>query len=97
MVLETCYAELLRGGTDKSPLATDGYKFPMAQAGFPLRHEMFYLSYRKGGPLYIPLDFAKVVQDLIPFVHVLMHADDQQCNRYEGPHARRHAGQKPGY
>ena len=35
-------------------LRTDGYKFSMAQAGFPLRRETFYLSFRKGGWQYIP-------------------------------------------
>jgi len=35
--LEQRYADLLRGGADNSPLATDGYKFSMAQAGAPLR------------------------------------------------------------
>ena len=37
-------------------LRTDGYKFSMAQAGFPLRRETFYLSFRKGGWQYIPFD-----------------------------------------
>ncbi len=66
MSLETRYATLLRGGTDKSPLTSDGYKWPMGQAGFPLRHERFYLHFRKGGALFIPFDFAEVLQDLIP-------------------------------
>jgi len=64
--IEQLYAEALRGGEDNSPLATDGYKFAMAQAGFPLRHEEFYLHYRKGGPLFIPFDFAQVVKALRP-------------------------------
>lgn len=66
MSLETRYATLLRGGTDKSPLTSDGYKWPMGQAGAPLRHETYYLHYRKGGALFIPFDFAEVIQDLIP-------------------------------
>jgi len=37
-------------------LRTDGYKFSMAQAGFPLRRETFYLSFRKGGWQYIPFN-----------------------------------------
>ena len=63
---EERYAELLRGGADKSPLATDGYKFSMAQAGNPLRHETFYLHFRKGGGQFLPFDFAQVVQLLKP-------------------------------
>jgi len=64
--IERRYADLLRGGEDNSPLATAGYKFSMAQAGFPLRHESFYLHYRRGGGLFIPFDFAKVLQHLRP-------------------------------
>lgn len=44
-----------------SILTTDGYKFSMAQAGFPLRHETFYLSFRKGGWQYIPFDLQELV------------------------------------
>ena len=32
-----------------SLLATDGYKFSMAEAGWPLRKETFYYTHRKGG------------------------------------------------
>lgn len=46
-------------------LVTDGYKFSMAQAGFPLREETFHLSFRKGGPFYIPIDLEKVVRNLL--------------------------------
>lgn len=66
MDYEARYVQLLRGGNDNSPLLTDGYKFAMAQAGFPLRHEVFYLHFRKGGPLYCPFDFRKVVNLLRP-------------------------------
>lgn len=64
--IERRYADLLRGGEDNSPLATAGYKFSMAQAGFPLRHESFYLHYRRGGGLFIPFDFTKVLEHLRP-------------------------------
>ena len=64
--VEQHYADLLRGGTDNSPLTTDGYKFAMAQSGYPLREEGFYLGFRWGGPLFIPFDFAKVIQALRP-------------------------------
>lgn len=47
-------------------LTTDGYKFSMAQAGFPLRHETFYLSFRKGGWQYIPFDLEAAVKELLP-------------------------------
>ena len=50
----------------ESILATDGYKFSMAAAGFPLRKETFYYSHRRGGPHYLPFDVDKVVRDLLP-------------------------------
>ncbi len=64
--LEQQYADLLRGGEDNSPLTTSAYKFSMAQAGFPLRHEYFYLHFRRGGPLFIPFDFKAVMRELHP-------------------------------
>jgi len=64
--IEECYADRLRGGSDNSPLATAGYKFSMAQAGYPLRIESFYLHYRRGGALFIPFDFEKVIDALRP-------------------------------
>jgi len=66
LTLEQRYANLLRGSEDNSPLVTDGYKFSMAQAGFPLRHEVFYLHYRKGDALFIPFDFKAVMEALKP-------------------------------
>ncbi|AFE06739.1 hypothetical protein COCOR_06068 [Corallococcus coralloides DSM 2259] len=50
----------------QSLLATDGYKFSMAEAGWPLRKETFYYSHRKGGPQVMPLDLAAWVQSLLP-------------------------------
>lgn len=64
--IEQRYADLLRGSEDNSPLVTDGYKMPMAQGGFPLRWERFYLHFRKGGPLFIPFDFKAVLEALRP-------------------------------
>ena len=49
-----------------SILDTDGYKFSMAQAGFPLRHETFYFSFRRGGWQYNPYDLEKKVAELLP-------------------------------
>src|SRR4051794_23884496 len=49
-----------------SLLATDGYKFSMAEAGWPLRTERFYYAHRKGGPQVVPLDLAAAVQALPP-------------------------------
>jgi len=49
-----------------SILTTDGYKFSMAQAGFPLRRETFYLSFRKGGWQYVPFDLETAVKDMLP-------------------------------
>ena len=37
-------------------LLTDGYKFSMAEAGWPLRRETFYSSHRKGGLQVLPFD-----------------------------------------
>jgi nicotinic acid phosphoribosyltransferase len=51
--------------TETSILATDAYKFSMAQAGFPLRPETFYFSFRRGGFQYIPFDLAQAVRDLV--------------------------------
>ena len=47
-------------------LATDGYKFSMAEAGFPLRQETFHYTHRKGGWQYLPLDVEKFVRGLLP-------------------------------
>ncbi len=49
-----------------SVLETDGYKFSMAAAGFPLRTETFYYSHRKGGPHYLPFDVEKEIRALLP-------------------------------
>lgn len=49
-----------------SLLATDGYKFSMAEAGWPLRQETFYYSHRKGGLQVMPLDLAAFVKALLP-------------------------------
>jgi len=48
--------------TSPSVLATDAYKFSMAQAGFPLRRETFYLSFRHGGFHTIPFDLVSTVR-----------------------------------
>ena len=48
---------------------TDGYKFSMAEAGFPLRTETFYYTHRRGGINgwhYLPVDAVKYVSDLLP-------------------------------
>lgn len=47
-------------------LTTDAYKFSMAQAGFPLREETFYLSFRRGGWQYVPFDLARAVRSMLP-------------------------------
>ncbi len=49
-----------------SLLATDGYKFSMAEAGWPLRRETFYYSHRKGGQQVVPLDLECYVRALLP-------------------------------
>ncbi len=47
-------------------LATDGYKFSMAEAGWPLRQETFYYAHRKGGVQVVPVDLSAYVHDLLP-------------------------------
>jgi len=49
-----------------SLLATDGYKFSMAEAGWPLRRETFYYSHRKGGLQVMPLDLPAFIRGLLP-------------------------------
>jgi nicotinic acid phosphoribosyltransferase len=51
-----------------SLLATDGYKFSMAEAGWPLRQEVFYYTHRKGGPQLIPFDARQELQKLLPSI-----------------------------
>jgi len=48
-----------------SVFATDAYKFSMAQAGFPLRRETFYFSFRFGGFHYVPSDLAADLRALV--------------------------------
>ncbi|MEM7153267.1 MAG: nicotinate phosphoribosyltransferase [Myxococcota bacterium] len=51
--------------TNTSVLATDAYKFSMGQAGFPLRRETFYFSFRFGGFHYIPFDLAEILSSMM--------------------------------
>ena len=51
-----------------SLLATDGYKFSMAQAGWPLRKETFYFTFRRGGAQVVPFDVSAFVRALRPRV-----------------------------
>ena len=50
----------------RSLLATDGYKFSMAEAGWPLRQETFYYAHRRGGAQVVPLDLEALVRGLLP-------------------------------
>lgn len=52
--------------TRRSQLDTDRYKPIMAIMGFPLRWELFNLSFRRGGPHYIPVDLKQFVYDRLP-------------------------------
>ncbi|HEY2515776.1 MAG TPA: hypothetical protein VGI39_33130 [Polyangiaceae bacterium] len=49
-------------------LATDGYKFSMAEAGWPLRIETFHYAHRKGGPAVVPFDVKEEIEKLLPVV-----------------------------
>ncbi|MGV3620102.1 MAG: nicotinate phosphoribosyltransferase [Archangium sp.] len=50
-------------------LLTDGYKFSMAEAGWPLRRETFYYSHRKGGLQVLPFDVATELKAVMPKVN----------------------------
>lgn len=47
-------------------LLTDGYKFSMAEAGWPLRRETFYYSHRKGGLQVVPFDLKAELLAALP-------------------------------
>lgn len=47
-------------------LLTDGYKFSMAEAGWPLRRETFYYSHRKGGLQVVPFDLDAELKKVLP-------------------------------
>jgi nicotinic acid phosphoribosyltransferase len=49
-----------------SLLATDGYKFSMAQAGWPLREETFYYAFRRGSAQVVPFDVEAFVRSIRP-------------------------------
>lgn len=63
--IEFDVAGRMLNGKDPSVLMSDGYKFSMAQAGFPLRRETFYLSFRRGTH-YIPFDLNLLIRELLP-------------------------------
>lgn len=52
--------------TSPSLLATDGYKFSMAEAGWPLRQETFYYAHRRGGVQVVPFDLEELIRRLLP-------------------------------
>lgn len=60
-----------------SLLSTDGYKFSMAEAGFPLRKETFYYSHRKGGPQIVPCDIEKFIREILPHADKRTHPDPE--------------------
>lgn len=55
-------------GRDRpSALDTDAYKNSMAQAGYPLRLETFYMTFRRGkGPWFNPFDLVEIIELLRP-------------------------------
>lgn len=68
--------------TTPSSLATDAYKYSMAQAGFPLRHETFYFSFRRGGPQFVPFDLAAIVRSMLE--RVAPSSEDLEFARRSG-------------
>jgi nicotinic acid phosphoribosyltransferase len=64
--------------------STDAYKLAMSHAGFPLRRETFYFSFREGGWQYIPFDLRRCVGDVLDSVTFALSdnslvADDASC------------------
>jgi nicotinic acid phosphoribosyltransferase len=47
-------------------LLTDGYKFSMAEAGWPLRRETFHYTHRKGGLQVLPFDVEAELKKVLP-------------------------------
>lgn len=66
-----------------SILLTDGYKFSMAEAGFPLREETFYYSHRSGGQQFLPVDVETFVKSLLPDPNVDAAYHYLDLNQYE--------------
>lgn len=71
MAIERELAKRMYGTKNPSVLMTDGYKFSMGQAGFPLRRETFYLSFRKPGRYFVPFDLAEVVKEFCDLTGVI--------------------------
>ncbi|MCU0700978.1 MAG: nicotinate phosphoribosyltransferase [Myxococcaceae bacterium] len=47
-------------------LVTDGYKFSMAEAGWPLRDETFSSTHRRGGLQVVPFDLERELRSVLP-------------------------------
>lgn len=62
----TSLADTLSLDSARPALWTDRYKLLMAEAGFPLREESFVLSFRRGGPFYVPMDLKAWIHSLRP-------------------------------
>ena len=79
-----------------SLLMTDGYKFSMAEAGWPLRKETFYWSHRRGGPQVLPFDAAAEAAALLPRAtkadHEWLGVNGYQCGPGFRAAVERHAG-----
>lgn len=73
----------------RSVLETDGYKFSMAEAGWPLRTETFYYSHRRGGACMLPVDVESFVRDRLPKPFGPEERSFLEENQYEaGPGVR---------
>lgn len=89
--VERLLVRAILGQTRASAQMSDAYKFAMAQAGFPLREETFCLTFRKGGPFYIPFDLNAVVQALLPLPQTAKEAAFLTANGYGLTPAMEHA------
>ena len=80
--IEQLLAQAILGVLIACTTMSDAYKFSMAQAGFALRQETFVLTFRKGGPFYIPFDLNAVVQAFLPSLPTTKEAGFLAANGY---------------
>lgn len=73
--IEQQIAYAMLGSEFVSILGTDAYKLAMAQAGAPLRDEIFNSTFREPGAYYVPFDLAAVATCLQPNDRVTIQED----------------------
>jgi len=93
--IEYRIAKAILGQEKASALMVDAYKLAMAQAGFPLREEIFALCFRRGGPFYNPFDLNAIVQFMLPSLPSTKEAGFLTANGYPMTTAMDMALQRP--